>query len=202
MSEEMARDALHDTDKYQVVGGIISPVSSQYEKVGLVLAEHRLAMCRLAVEDSDWIVVDDWEARHSAYQRTAQVLEETQKRLDGAFPNVQVVFLAGADLIKSFGIPGLWAAEDRMRILERHGCVVVDRWASDISEFLLTDPILYRYRKHIHVVKQFISNDISSTKIRLYIARGLSVKYLLPDSVIAYISQHRLYHINTDSLLE
>lgn len=200
MFEEMARDALHDTDDYQVIGGIISPVSAQYEKVGLALAEHRLAMCKLAVSDSDWIVVDDWEAQHSTYQRTIQVLEEIQKRLDKVLPNIQVMFLAGADLIKSFGIPGLWAAEDRMRILGNHGCVVIDRWASDISEFLLTDPILYRYRKQIHVVKQFISNDISSTKIRLYIARGLSVKYLLPDSVIDYIKHHRLYQHNADSL--
>lgn len=56
----------------------------------------------------------------------------------------------------------------RNTILRRFGCVVVDRWSSDISEFLLTDPILYAHRKRIHVVKQFISNDISATKIRLH----------------------------------
>lgn len=74
-----------------------------------------------------------------------------------------------------------------------YGLVVVDRWSSDISEYLLTDPILYNYRKRIHVVKQFISNDISSTKIRLFIGRNLSIKYLLSDSVIEYIKEHKLY---------
>lgn len=54
-------------------------------------------------------------------------------------------------------------------ILREFGCVVVDRWGSDISEFLLTDPILYAHRKQLHVVKQFISNDISSTKIRSHL---------------------------------
>ena len=82
---------------------------------------------------------------------------------------------------------------------------MVDRWNHDISEFLLTDPILYKYRRSIHLVKQFISNDISSTKIRyslqtlltprLYIARGLSVKYLLPDAVIDYICLNGLYKL-------
>ena len=77
--------------------------------------------------------------------------------------------------------------------MREYGCVIVDRWNSDISEFLVTDPLLYMYRKNIHVVKQFISNDISSSKIRLFIERGLSIKYLLPDPVIDYIEKHELY---------
>lgn len=159
----MARDALEDDYRFQVVGGLLSPVSDQYRKEGLVPAMHRLEMCRLAVENSHWIDVDAWEAQQEIYQTTIQVLNSIQSRLP---PGLQVMFLAGADLIKTFEIPGLWAAEDRQAILGRYGCVVVDRWNHDISEFLLTDPILYKYRKSIHVVKQFVSNDISSTKIR------------------------------------
>lgn len=159
----MARDVLEDDGRLQVVGGLLSPVSDQYRKAGLVAAAHRLEMCRLAVSDSVWINVDPWEAQQTSYQTTIQVLNSVQGRLP---PGLQVMLLAGADLIKTFEVPGLWAAEDRQAILGQYGCVVVDRWNHDISEFLLADPILYKYRKSIHVVKQFISNDISSTKIR------------------------------------
>lgn len=159
----MARDALEDDGRFQVVGGLLSPVSDQYRKTGLVPVVHRLEMCHLAVKDSPWIEVDAWEAQQEVYKTTIQVLTSLKGRLP---PGLQVMLLAGADLIKTFEVPGLWAAEDRQAILGHYGCVVVDRWNHDISEFLLTDPILYKYRKSIHVVKQFISNDISSTKIR------------------------------------
>lgn len=159
----MARDALEDDDRFQVVGGLLSPVSDQYRKTGLVLASHRLEMCRLAVADSSWIDVDAWETQQDEYPTTVQALDSVQRRLP---PGLQVMFLAGADLIKTFEVPGLWTAKDRQTILGHYGCVIVDRWNHDISEFLLTDPLFYKYRKSIHVVKQFISNDISSTKLR------------------------------------
>lgn len=46
---------------------------------------------------------------------------------------------------------------------------------------------------NVIVIKQLIHNDISSTKIRLFVKRGMSIKYLLPDPVINYIHQHKLY---------
>ncbi len=49
---------------------------------------------------------------------------------------------------------------------------------------------------NVHTVKQFIHNDIASTKIRLFIKRGKSIKYLLPDPVIAYIRAHGLYSVH------
>jgi nicotinate-nucleotide adenylyltransferase len=35
--------------------------------------------------------------------------------------------------------------------------------------------------------------DVSATALRELIARGASLRYLLPDAVIAYIESHRLY---------
>lgn len=108
----MARDGLHDAAQHQVVGGFISPVHETYRKVGLAAAAHRLEMCRLAVADSDWIQVDDWEARQCEYQRTVSVLTSVQARLDRTIEGPQVMLLAGADLINSFAVPNLWSEED------------------------------------------------------------------------------------------
>ena len=40
---------------------------------------------------------------------------------------------------------------------------------------------------------QLIQNDVSSTKVRLFLRRGLSVRYLLPSQVVDYIEQNGLY---------
>jgi nicotinamide mononucleotide adenylyltransferase len=43
------------------------------------------------------------------------------------------------------------------------------------------------------VIQQLIQNDVSSTKIRLFLRREMSVQYLIPSSVIEYIEDHNLY---------
>ena len=108
----MARDALHDTGKFQIIGGFLSPVSDEYKKTGLVAAKHRLEMCRLAVRDSDWVNVDAWETEQSSYSPSLRVLSSLKLRLDKVCSGVQVMFLAGADLVKSFEVPGLWSTAD------------------------------------------------------------------------------------------
>ena len=52
---------------------------------------------------------------------------------------------------------------------------------------------LARWRRNIHIISQLIQNDVSSTKVRLFIRRGLSVRYLLPASVVQYIEENDLY---------
>ena len=75
-----------------MVGGIVSPVSDGYGKQGLVLAKHRVAMAKLALQSSDWVSVDDWESQQpdwtetvvtlrSAPPRTYPVLEPSQQNL-------------------------------------------------------------------------------------------------------------------------
>ncbi|XP_074860753.1 nicotinamide/nicotinic acid mononucleotide adenylyltransferase 3 isoform X2 [Carettochelys insculpta] len=71
---ELARDHLHQTGRYQVIEGIISPVSDNYGKKGLVSARHRIAMAQLALETSDWIRVDPWESEQEKWTETVNVL--------------------------------------------------------------------------------------------------------------------------------
>lgn len=52
---------------------------------------------------------------------------------------------------------------------------------------------LARWRHNIHLIHQLIQNDVSSTKVRLFLRRGLSVRYLLPAPVVDYIEAHGLY---------
>lgn len=60
--------------RFQVVGGIVSPVSDSYGKRGLVPARHRVAMARLALHSSGWVTVDDWESRQPDWSETVVTL--------------------------------------------------------------------------------------------------------------------------------
>lgn len=69
----------------------------------------------------------------------------------------------------------------------------MERTGVDVKLFLLEHDVLHKFRHNILIAKQYIHNDINSTKIRLFIRRGMSVKYLLPDAVIDYIRDNNLY---------
>ena len=75
-------------------------------------------------------------------------------------------------------------------ILGRYGCMIVEGAGSDMAQ--ATDS-LAKWRHNIYLIAQMIQNDVSSTKVRLFLRRGLSVRYLLPTPVIDYIEQNGLY---------
>jgi nicotinic acid mononucleotide adenylyltransferase len=58
---------------YDVWGCYMSPVADAYGKQSLAPARHRLAMARLAAENSPSIMVDAWEAAQPGYTCTLQV---------------------------------------------------------------------------------------------------------------------------------
>jgi nicotinamide mononucleotide adenylyltransferase len=66
----------------------------------------------------------------------------------------------------------------------------VERSGTDIDEALAA---LQPWKDNIYVIQQLIQNDVSSTKIRLFLRREMSVRYLIPVPVIHYIEQHHLY---------
>ncbi|SCU87275.1 LAMI_0D05424g1_1 [Lachancea mirantina] len=206
---EMALDAISEQTRFEVVGGYYSPVSDNYKKPGLADAHHRVRMCELACErTSSWLMVDAWESLQPHYTRTAKVLDHFNDEINvkrggiatatGERLGVKIMLLAGGDLIESMGEPNVWADSDLHHILGNYGCLIVERTGSDVRSFLLSHDIMYEHRRNVLVIKQLIYNDISSTKVRLFIRRGMSVQYLLPNSVIRYIQEHGLYVNQTE----
>lgn len=108
-------------------------------------------------------------------------------------------------------------------ILGNFGCLIVERSGSDVWAFLLSHDILYHHRfvalfslsrshlptfsvltsffgfrsvlsrKNIIVVKQLIYNDISSTKVRLFVRRRMSIKSVAsPLSFLLFLDSSAL----------
>ena len=71
--------------------------------------------------------------------------------------------------------------------------VLLFREGSNPEKFIYNSDLLTKYQNNIHIVTEWIANEVSSTKIRTAVRRGNSVKYLVPDSVIEYIEKNNLY---------
>ncbi|KID92983.1 nicotinamide-nucleotide adenylyltransferase 2 [Metarhizium guizhouense ARSEF 977] len=183
------------------VGGYLSPVSDAYKKKGLAPANHRIRMCEIAAENtSKWLMVDPWEALSPTYIPTARVLDHFDYEInhvmggiecsDGTRKPAKIVLLAGADLIQTISTPDIWDAQDVDHILGNFGVFVLERTGTELDSALAA---LKPWEKNIHVIRQVVTNDISSTKVRLLLKRDMSIDYLIPDDVINYIYDNNLY---------
>lgn len=109
-----------------------------------------------------------------------------------------MMLLCGADVLESFTVPNLWKQEDLAEIMGRFGLVCITRCGSDPFQSVNQSDIIWSHRKGIHVVHEWVTNDISATHVRRALRRRQSVKYLLPDSVIQYIQEHELYSVESE----
>ncbi|XP_064599604.1 nicotinamide/nicotinic acid mononucleotide adenylyltransferase 1-like [Liolophura sinensis] len=115
---------------------------------------------------------------------------------------VQLKLLCGADLLESFAVPGLWKDEDIEEIVGQYGLVCITRSGADIRKFIYETDVLYKNQNNIHIVTEWIQNEISATKVRRALRRGESVKYLLQDSVIDYVMEHQLYGVPDNKYID
>ncbi|XP_010768358.1 uncharacterized protein [Notothenia coriiceps] len=209
---ELARDHMHSTGQYQVVGGIVSPVSDGYGKQGLVLAQHRIAMAKLALQSSDWVTVDEWESQQADWTETVvtmrnhygRILKEyersTGENKDSSgnpsplsSPCPQLKLLCGADFLDTFQVPDLWLDDHVEEVAGHFGLICVSRGGLHPEQAVAASDTLSRHSHNIFLVREWVRNETSATEVRRALRRGLSVKYLIPDSVIEYIHQHNLY---------
>ncbi|KAI5467774.1 hypothetical protein BGZ63DRAFT_35874 [Mariannaea sp. PMI_226] len=201
----MAKDHAKSED-FEVIGSYLSPVSDSYVKKGLAPACQRIRMCELAAENcSKSLMVDTWEAESPTYIPTARVLDHFDYEVnevlggiecsDGTRKRARIVLLAGLDLIQTMSTPGVWDSNDLDHILGNYGVFAIERSGTKIDQTLAN---LKQWEQNIHIIRQTVTNDISSTKIRLLLRRGLSVKYLIPDDVISHIKGNHLYQDDAD----
>ncbi|KAJ0036890.1 hypothetical protein NQD34_005567 [Periophthalmus magnuspinnatus] len=112
----------------------------------------------------------------------------------GKSNGTRLMLLCGADVLESFGVPNLWKQEDIEEIVGRFGLVCITRSGNEPFKFIHQSDTLWKHRKNIHIVQEWVTNDISATHVRRALRRGHSVRYLLPDNVLNYIHEHKLYN--------
>ncbi|KAK4529150.1 hypothetical protein CCYA_CCYA01G0007 [Cyanidiococcus yangmingshanensis] len=200
---EQAREYVETTFHEQVWKGFLSPVHDAYGKPGLVAATHRLQMCSLAVQNSDWLYVDAWEAQQAAYTPTFRVVQRLRERLEAERrpddPELSFYFVCGADLVASMDSPKVWPAEHLQKLFALCRVLALPRPALGSEEEAPLARVLRRFPDSIFLWREApVQCSISSTLIRKRITQGRSVRYLIPRPVEEYIQEQGLYRDNDD----
>lgn len=156
------------------------------EAAGLLPAEDRLAMVRLATEDDPRFDVLDLEIRRGGASYAIDTITELREMHPGA----ELCFIIGADMLLELH---LW--KDVRRLLEL--CTFLSFGRGDVrvpevrpEDLHLPPPWPERLLRNAVAGRRV---DISSSEIRHRIAEGLGIRYLVPVAVEMYIAEHRLY---------
>jgi nicotinate-nucleotide adenylyltransferase len=145
-------------------------------------ADHRLALCRLAVEGDERFSVSALETGRAGPSYTVDTLEE----LKSSAPENELFLILGGDV--AAGLPS-WRESERVlslatvAVAKRRGTA---RAAVDSSLRSLRGGERAQFFRMPRIA-------VSSTLIRRRVRAGQPIRYLVPDAVAAYIDQHQLY---------
>jgi nicotinate-nucleotide adenylyltransferase len=145
--------------------------------------QHRLELCRRAAAGVDGIEVSSLEADSPGPSFTVDTLRKLHERN----PEDQLTFIVGAD--QASGLPD-W--REPAALLELAELGVVGRGDvrdADVLERLAVLPGAAARVRFFSMPRI----DVSSSVIRARVAEGLPLRWLVPDAVAAYISEHGLY---------
>lgn len=162
------------------------PTGISYSKSqgDILPGEDRFHMTELAVEGNPYFRCLDIEIRRPGYTYSYETLEQ----LKGEYPETAFYFILGSDCLDS--LAGWKCAE---RIFKACTILAAVRGEADFSSV---------EQKKTELEKQFSGNImlipfpglcVSSTELRSRIHQGKSVRYLIPDKVLAYIEEKRFY---------
>ncbi|RMH73684.1 MAG: nicotinate-nucleotide adenylyltransferase [Gemmatimonadetes bacterium] len=139
---------------------------------------HRLEMVRLAVADNPAFAVSDVECRRTGKSYTIDTVRHFRKIYNAQ----ELHWIVGGDAIAN-----LHTWKDPDAILNACHVVATTRAGVDL------DAVKARYTGRVTFVPMR-EVAISSTQIRERVQRGQSIRYVVPDTVRAYIEHHQLYH--------
>jgi len=133
--------------------------------------ESRLAMLREAIAAEARFSVDDRELHREGPSYTI----DTVRELLGDYPGVRFIYLIGADNLKD--LPRWHEIGELRNLLD---FAVLDRGKAPELEFCELPVICRRI-------------DLSSTEIRGRLAKGLSIRFMVPERVYDFIMTHHPY---------
>lgn len=162
------------------------PSGNSYMKDASAIAagEARAHMIELAISDNPYFALSRMELEREGPTYTCDTIRELRERYSAQ----QIYFLIGADNLLSLG---KW--KDPAYILKNCILIVAVRGTDTIAALQAEAA---RMSQDMAADIRFLperSYDISSSEIRERVAGNISVRYLLPEAVEAYIREQRLY---------
>lgn len=152
----------------------------------LAPAAHRAAMLAMAIAGNPDFEFCDVEIRRGGTNYSI----DTVRHLQTIYPRHELFFIIGSDSLKELH---LWKEIPELLGLCKFITLVRPGFAagkSDIDAIKLQPTLRSRLAQNIVTAHQI---DISSSDIRHRAAEGMSIRYLVPNSVESYIAEHNLY---------
>jgi nicotinate-nucleotide adenylyltransferase len=175
---------------------LIPCASPPHREQPAVTAEMRLQMLTLAIKKQPGLKIDTRELdRHKASDQTPSYMVDTLKSLRQEFPTEPLLLFIGTDAFKHLTSWHQW-----QQLFDYAHIVVMTRPGFETQE--LNDFFKARLAEAKELAQasagklcfqQVTQLDISATAIRAMIADKQNPGFLLPDAVIEYIKQHKLY---------
>lgn len=168
----------------------VIPTGCSYMKENQLVAtpEDRYQMACLGVEGNEGFSCKDTEISRNGYTYSYETLEILTEK----YPDDHFYFILGADCL--FTIEN-WKHPERIFA----NCTVISAVRGDSPIESMQQKIAElkeKYQADI-VLLPFLQLEISSTEIRERVSKGQSIRYLVPDKVIAYIKEKGLYRNET-----
>jgi nicotinate-nucleotide adenylyltransferase len=145
-----------------------------------VPAATRLELARLAVEDDPRFAASAIEI-----EREIVYTADTLRALGELFPGRRLVFIMGSDSFIQFGT---WRRPEA--ILRLAHLAVAPRPGDDRAA--IAAGVAQWGAEHVTVLDS-VSIGISSSLVRERVRRGLPIRYLVPDTVVAAVTRLKLY---------
>ena len=174
------------TEYKEIEKVIFVPVSTKYNKKGLLSNEHRYNMLNIVCEENENFEVSDIELKQDKQLDTLETMQLLQKE----YPDYTLCFTMGTDNLKSISEWGL-----AKELVTSFKFLVIERDEDSMDEIINADKFLLDHKDAFMKVKENIRSNISSTFVREKIKRGKSIRYLTPDKVYFYIKENNLYNI-------
>ena len=162
-------------DRVELVVAAVPPHKEVPDDPG---SEHRLAMCRLAVEDDERLGVNDVELRRDGPSFTV----DTLRALDGSD---ELTFIVGGDMARS--LPS-WRDPETILSLATLG--IAER--EDVRRAVIASALASYPEDRLRFFAM-PRIDVSSTDLRRRAREGRTLRHLVAAPVAAYIEQEGLY---------
>lgn len=181
----IAQNALEDFGLSKVLF-IPSALPPHKDTTPVVAAKHRKEMILLAIENSLFFEESDIELDRAGPSYAI----DTVRSLYDEYPDAELFFIIGSDSLKE-----LYLWKDIYSLLPLCQFITYSRPGYDIdelseSDIFLDEPWPKRLLKNVYRGRHI---EISSSDIRYRLAEGLSIQYIVPESVGMYIYEHGLY---------
>ena len=146
--------------------------------------EQRCEMVRRAIATNPHFSISLEEMNEDGYTYTYRTLERLQKE----HPDTDYYFILGADSLFDFE---KWREPERIC----KACTIVVATRNHTSDRKLDEMIEFLEEKYKGSFRKLnsLNIDISSAMLRSWIAAKRTIRYYLPDPVIAYIRENNMY---------